>query len=283
MQNPPDMQRSTKHCTGTERLPNLKHFMGTEQIPTLKLGQPNFRQSRSCRITVTNKGHLACSTAAQHSSACYERRSKCKFHNPTTNCNLLERTCTIYIMRRHTCVYVNWGDPCFLFFFSPIPISVCAAAESRSLPTLSTATTDSLVCLCVQQHMAAASSAGLPQQPYGNMPSYLQTLPGLGSLPQPLLPGHFGMLQPPGVGVSPSQALLQPPDSSALTGGPLPLLPGVSSSDQPFILQPPFVPQQAEHGVGQGREWPQSALQGQDGASGPERGSLLPGGTASAA
>ena len=85
------------------------------------------------------------------------------------------------------------------------------------------------------------------------------------------------MLQSPGVGVSPSQALLQPPDSSALTGGPLPLLPGVSSSDQPFILQPPYVPQQAEHGAGQGREWP---LQGQDGASGPERGSLLPSGTA---
>ena len=142
--------------------------------------------------------------------------------------------------------------------------------------------TDTLVCLCVQQHMAAASSAGLPQQPYGNMPSYLQPLPGLGSLPQPLLPGHFGMLQPPGVGVSPSQALLQPLDSGALTGGPLPMLPGVSSSEQPFILQPPFVPQQAEHGAGQGREWPQSGLPAQDGASGPERGSLLPGGTASA-
>ena len=128
--------------------------------------------------------------------------------------------------------------------------------------------------------MAAGSSAGFPQQPYGNMP-YMQPPAGLGSLPQPLLPGHFGMLQPHGVGVSPSQALMQPTDSSALTGGPLPLLPGVSSSDQPFVL-PPFVPQQAEHGAGQSREWPQSALQGQDGPSGPERGSLRAGGTSSA-
>ena len=89
------------------------------------------------------------------------------------------------------------------------------------------------------------------------------------------------MLQPPGVGPSPSQALLQPPESSTLAGGSLPLLPGVTSSNQSFILQPPFVSQLADHGAGQGREWPQGALQGQDGVSGPERGSLLPGGIAS--
>lgn len=163
-------------------------------------------------------------------------------------------------------------------------MSVCAASDSPTSPSPPTPpNADTLVCLYVQQQMAAASSAGLPQQSCGNVPAYLHPPQGLGSLPQPLLPGHFGMMQPPGVGVSPSQALLQPPDSNALTGGPLPLLPGVSSSEQPFILQPPFVPQQAEHGAGQGREWPQSVLQGQDGPSGPERGSLLPGGTALAA
>ena len=137
--------------------------MGTEQIPTLKLGQPNFKQSRSCRITVTNKGHLACSTAAQHSSACYERRSKCEFHNPTTNCSLLERTCTIYIMRRHTCVYVNWGDPCFLVFsFLQYPFLCVQQLKAEVYrPFLHQPLTVLCVCVCSNTWQLPAQQASL--------------------------------------------------------------------------------------------------------------------------
>ena len=121
--------------------------------------------------------------------------------------------------------------------------------------------------------MAAASSGSFPQQSYGIMPPYLQAPPGLGTLPQALLPGHFGMLQPPGV--SPSAALLQPQESNPLgPGGSLPMLPGLS--DQPFMLQPLVLPQQAEQGAGQSREGPHGAVLGQDGPTGPEGALLLP-------
>lgn len=95
-------------------------------------------------------------------------------------------------------------------------------------------------------------------------------------MPQPLLPGHFGMLQPPGV--SPSAALLQPSDSTPLgaVGGTLPMMPGLNPHDQPFMLQPLVMPQQAEQGPGQGREGPNGALLGQDGPTGLEGALMLP-------
>lgn len=126
---------------------------------------------------------------------------------------------------------------------------------------------------------SAASSAGFPQPPFGSLPPFMHPPPpGLGSLQQPLLPGQFGLLPPQGL--HPSQVPLQPPESSALTGGSLPTLPGLSPRDQPFILQPPVVPQQ-----GEGQDWvqhPESSqgvpMQGQDDASGPDRSSSQPSG-----
>ena len=155
----------------------------------------------------------------------------------------------------------------------------------------------------LQQQMAstAASSAGFPQAPFGGLPPFMHPPPpGLGSLQQPLLPGQFGLLQPQGL--HPSQVPLQPPDSRALAGGSLPILPGLSPNDQSFILQPPVVPQQAQQGEGQDRvcltgqgptpktgsdpqdrDHPPEAskgvsVQGQNDAAGPDRSSSQPSG-----
>lgn len=102
----------------------------------------------------------------------------------------------------------------------------------------------------------AANPGAYPPPNFGAMPSLMHGALGLAAgVQQPLLPGHFGLLQPQG----PSQQPLHPMEGVS-EGFPL-VMPGPSLTDHP-IMQPPIVLEQAHQGAGQNAEWPPGALQG---------------------
>lgn len=104
----------------------------------------------------------------------------------------------------------------------------------------------------------AASGGGYPQQNFGAVPSLMHNSLGMAAgVQQPLLPGHFGLFQPPGQPQAPLHPVGMAPEAS------VPIMPGLQN-DQPLILQPPIVPEPPQQEAGQNREWPPGAGQGQD-------------------
>ncbi len=85
------------------------------------------------------------------------------------------------------------------------------------------------------------AAGGYPQQNLGTMPSLMHgPLGSVAGVQQPLPPGHFGLLQPPGQ----FQAPLHP--MAGAPGGFVPAVLGLSQHDQPLILQPPIAPELLE-------------------------------------
>lgn len=121
----------------------------------------------------------------------------------------------------------------------------------------------------------AASAGGYPQQNLGTMPSLMHGPLGLAAgVQQPLLPGHFGLLQPPGQ----SQAPLHP--MAGAPGGFAPAVPGLSQHDQPLILQPPIAPELPEatqREAGHNMDWAPGPLAVQDEAASDRPASPLSG------
>ena len=119
------------------------------------------------------------------------------------------------------------------------------------------------------------AAGGYPQQNVGTMPSLMHGPLGLAAgVQQPLPPGHFGLLQPPGQ----SQAPLLP--MVAAPGGFSPAVPGLSQHDQPLILQPPIAPELPGPGQGEAghnMDWAPGPLAVQDEAASERPASPLSG------
>ncbi len=107
------------------------------------------------------------------------------------------------------------------------------------------------------------ASGGYPQQNLGAMPSLMHGPLGLAAgVQQPLPPGHFGLLQPPGQSQAPLHPMAGPP------GGFPPAV--LSQHDQPSILQPPIAPELpgARQGeAGHNMDWAPGPLAVQDEAA----------------
>ncbi len=115
------------------------------------------------------------------------------------------------------------------------------------------------------QAATSMTAGGYPQQNLGTMPSLMHGPLGLAAgVQQPLPPGHFGLLQPPGQSQAPLHPMAGPPGGFALA------VPGLSQHDQPLIVQPPIAPELpgARQGeAGHNTDWAPGPLAVQDEAA----------------